>query len=268
MHLKIFTHMAYYDCDWNRKRSPHHLFHLTIPAFKAWHAMDLKLKKNFNSFSALPLFHNKFISNDDDKPINKTRYADRILSDLDNVGKELLIGDVYEEVIPSPSRMFNYEDVSSHRMKKLSSSQIKLKFNSDINETHWNGILQKISKSVDEVMVQGAKPDYGTGWYAREVVTLDDPIGDIYYKYNNEDDELSLHYFEFKPEELYLQLVSSSKDNTPDWTNWEINSLPHLRPLKVSCITGLLVLIGWANTTISMEDFLVPSPNNKERTVE
>ena len=53
-------------------------------------------------------------------------------------------------------------------------------------------------------MVQGPEPDLGTGWYAREVVTLDDPIGDIYYKYNNEDDELSLHYFEFKSEELYL----------------------------------------------------------------
>ena len=89
----------------------------------------------------MPLFHNKFISNEDDTSINKTRYADRILSELDNVGKELLIGDMYEEVSPPPTQMFMYEDASSHRMKKLSSCQIKHKFNSDINETHWNSIL-------------------------------------------------------------------------------------------------------------------------------
>ena len=54
------------------------------------------MKLNFNSISAMPLFHNKFITDHDDKAIVMARYTRKILDELDDQGKELLIGDMYE----------------------------------------------------------------------------------------------------------------------------------------------------------------------------
>ena len=54
------------------------------------------MKLNFNSISAMPLFHNKFITDHDDKAVGMARYTRKILAELDDQGKELLIGDMYE----------------------------------------------------------------------------------------------------------------------------------------------------------------------------
>ena len=55
----------------------------------------------FNSISAMPLFHNKFITDHDDKAVVMARYTRKILAELDDQGKELLIGDMYEEISPN-----------------------------------------------------------------------------------------------------------------------------------------------------------------------
>ena len=107
-------------------------------------------------------------------------------------------------------------------------------------------------------MVSGCDPPHSEGWFAREVMTLDDPIGDIYYKTTGSDDKVSLRYFEFAIDDSHLHLISSSNDNSPDWIGWENDILPNLRPLKVTCVSGLPYLNGWADRTINMIDFIVP----------
>ena len=94
-------------------------------------------------------------------------------------------------------------------MIKLSSNQIKLKFNSDVNENHWDYILQKIPEQTDKIMSAGIDPPQEEGWYANEVVTIDDAIGDIYDRFTDATDKVSLHYFEFALDESHLQFVSS-----------------------------------------------------------
>jgi hypothetical protein len=95
------------------------------------------MKLNFNSISAMPLFHNKFITDHDDKAIVMARYTRKILDELDDQGKELLIGDMYEETTPPPHTHFSYEDPNTHRMIKLTSNQLKAKFESSIGTSHW-----------------------------------------------------------------------------------------------------------------------------------
>ena len=80
-----------------------------------------------------------------------------------------------------------------------------------------------------------------------EAMTLDDPIGDIYYKTTDTNNKMSLHYFEFAIDDSHLQLVSSSSDNSPDWIGWKVNILLNLRPLKVTCISDQPLLNGWAD---------------------
>ena len=264
IHLKTHTHPAFYKCNWNLKRSPTHLFHLTIPVYKAWHSIDLKLKFNFNSISAMPLFHNKFITDHDDKAVVMARYTRKVLAELDDQGKELLIGDMYKEVIPTPHTNFSYEDPNTHRMIKLTSNQIKAKFESDIDGSHWNSILLKVPEETHKAMVTGCDLPHLEGWFAREVMTLDDPIGDIYYKTTDNNNKVSLHYFEFAIDDSHLRLVSSSSANSPDWLEWETNILPNLRPLKVTCISGLPFLNGWADRTLNMIDFIVPKKDQSD----
>ena len=71
-------------------------------------------------------------------------------------------------------------------------------------------------------MSVGTDPSQEEGWYANEVITIDDPIGDNYYKFTDATDKLSL-YFKFALDESHLQLVSSSSENSPEWLNWETN---------------------------------------------
>ena len=40
-HLKTNTHPLVLDINWKGKSSPPHLFHLIMPAYQAWHAINL-----------------------------------------------------------------------------------------------------------------------------------------------------------------------------------------------------------------------------------
>ena len=102
-------------------------------------------------------------------------------------------------------------------------------------------------------------------------MTLDGPIGDIYYKTTDSNDKVSLHYFELAIDVSHLHLISSSSDNSPDWIGWENVILPNLRPLKVTCVSGLPFLNGWADRAINMIDFIVPKKDqscDKNKLVE
>ena len=138
--------------------SPTHLFHLTIPVYKACHSSDLKMKLNFNSISAIPLFHNKFITDHDYKAIVMARYTRKILAELDCQDTELLIGDMHEETIPPPHTHFSYEDPDTHRMIKLTSNQLNAKFGSSIDTSHWNNILFKVPEGTHDAMTPGCDP--------------------------------------------------------------------------------------------------------------
>ena len=106
----------------------------------------------------MPLFHNKFITDHTDEAIFMTRYTRKILAELDDQGEELLIGDMYEETIPPQHTHFSYEDPNTHRMIKLISNQLKAKFKSSIDTSHWNNILLKVPEGTHEAMVSGCDP--------------------------------------------------------------------------------------------------------------
>ena len=99
----------------------------------------------------------------------------------------------------------------------------------------------------------------------------DDPIGGIYYKTTDSNDKTSLHYFEFAIDDSHPHLISSSNDNYPDWIGRETDILSNLRPLKVTYVSGLPFLNGWADRTINMIDFIVPrkvQSDDKKQLVE
>ena len=67
-------------------------------------------------------------------------------------------------------------------MIKLTSNQIKARFESSIDTSHWNNILLKIPEGIHGAMMSGCDPPHSEEWFAREVMTLGHPIGDIDYK--------------------------------------------------------------------------------------
>ena len=71
--------------------------------------------------------------NETENTVVMARYTRKILAELDDQGKELLIGDMYEEISPPPHTHFSYENSNTHRMIKLTSNQIKAKFESSID---------------------------------------------------------------------------------------------------------------------------------------
>ena len=60
-------------------------------------------------------------------------------------------------------------------MIELTSNQLKAKFESSIDTSHWNNILLKVPEGTHEAMVSGCAPT-SEGWFAGKVMTLDDPI--------------------------------------------------------------------------------------------
>ena len=88
-------------------------------------------------------------------------------------------------------------------------------------------------------------------------MTLDDPIGDIYYKTTDSNDKVSLHYFEFAIDDSHLHLISSSNDSSPEWIGWVNDMSPNLGPVKITCVSALPFLNVWADRTINTIEFII-----------
>ena len=151
-----------------------------------------------------------FITDHDDKAIVMARYSRKILDELDDQGKELLIGDMYEETTPLHILTFPMRTLTHIGWLNSHLINSKAKFESSIGTSHWNHILLKVPEGTHEAMVSGCDPPHSEGWFAREVMTLDDPIGYIYYKTTDNNDKVSLRHFEFAIEDSHLHLISSS----------------------------------------------------------
>ena len=102
-------------------------------------------------------------------------------------------------------------------------------------------------------MTAGLDSPQDTCWYTREVVTLDDLISDIdiYAYYIVTDNIYMWQYYTTIESYLILQVLwictwwhASApeiilSDIPPDWANWEVDTLPNLRPRKATCILQL-----------------------------
>ena len=262
IHLKTHTHPTLYKCDWNRKRSPGYLFHMIIPVYKAWHRINLQIKFDFMSVSAMPLFHNKFIT-ENTKSIQIPRNGNRILNLLNETNQVLLIKDLYTKKPVNPDNQFDYLDTATHCMTKNTPECMNDKFKMNMNLTCWDNIVLKIPTFVDKIMTAGESDSSLEGWYATEDSIIDvnqitdDPVGDIYYKYVDKEGNITLYHY-IQVNETHLEIDSSSNDLSERWLEWRTSILPYLRALKVSCVSGLPVRIGWANAIISLADFLIP----------
>ena len=60
------------------------------------------------------------------------------------------------------------------------------------------------------------------------------------------------------------QLLTGLHWCRPDWIGWENDILPNLRPLKVTCVSGLPFLNGWADRTINTIGFIVPKKDQSD----
>ena len=79
-------------------------------------------------------------------------------------------------------------------------------------------------------------------------------IGDIYYIIpSTKKAPKRLAYFTCEGNAL----IFSGFDSL-DWGPWEQDIVPNLRPLSVSCASGLPILIGWADLSLGNDSFRVP----------
>ena len=258
-HLKTNTHPLVLDINWKGKSSPPHLFHLIMPAYQAWHAINLDAKiSTFCSVSPMPLFRNKFITQNGDSII-PSRNCTRVLNTINTEGLDLTIGSLYEEIIPTPNTPFEYTQGNTWRYKIRTPARLNTFFNVDRSNNQWNEVLSKIPQYVDEIMTAG-EPIISNGWGAT-VMALNNEIGDIYYVYQDQKENMTyLLYFEIVENDQIKFICDSINE---DWGNWEIDILPNLRPLHVSAISGHPVIIGWANHSITNSNFYTPEECQK-----
>lgn len=115
-----------------------------------------------------------------------------------------------------------------------------------------NHVLKIMSKGEDESIV--------SGWAALECEQEFMEIGDVYYSLKTKDDKQRLVYFEFESDS-HTHLVKQSVDSD-EWGDWENEILPNLKPLNVSCVSGLPRIIGWRDSSFCPHTFFVKGMTN------
>ena len=96
----------------------------------------------------MPLYHNKFIRGEDDKPVQVPRYGNRVLNLLVKQDKDLIINDLIQEIEPVPTQEFDYGDVSTHRWRLKTPKEINHQLGTEFNVAHWDIILNSLPHNI------------------------------------------------------------------------------------------------------------------------
>ena len=103
---------------------------------------------------------------------------------------------------------------------------------------------------------EGEKKDY-----------IPDTIGDVYFvttTFRNKKLTPTMFHFELDSEGDILKFSSNSIASPEGWGNWELDILPNLRRLAVSCVSGFPRIVGWSDSTLSNETFFPDTPGKKD----
>ena len=82
----------------------------------------------------------------------------------------------------------------------------------------------------------------------------DSPFGCVYYVIPpTKRHSIRLARFELEDKDLIFK-----EFDCPEWGQWHLEILPHLRPLGVTSVTGTPRILGWRNSNITNESFYIP----------
>jgi exonuclease III len=260
--LNTTTDPLVLDINWATKRGAPHLFHMILPAYKAWHAIKLTADiTTFEGIMSMPLYNNKHIKNQaTDKAVAPGRIARRLLAMLNQQGRELLISDLLTEVTPEPTAQFDLSNPATWRMRLQTPAELNTLHQLNVNPAHWLSVQDDIPPQLLAEVMKGPAP-VTQGWAATIIEDDDgvDQVGDIYLvtKHtaenadgNKETTTMMSHYTVATDDTLTYR-----GSNNTDWVR---DILPDVAPLAVSVIAGRPHLIGWATQHIGTQTFLVP----------
>ena len=227
LHFKTNTDLACLRKNWKRAKSPKHIFHLVVPAFKAWHRMEYKMKsKPPYVLAAMQLFDNIHLFDDNGNIITPSRGARRLLNCKQILHSSFNIGHLYDKnvlpwVLRTPAEMHQIFSIGH-----------------EISQAYWKHIFDAIPQYVKDIIQYS---DYKSiGWSA-----LPTALGNIDSVY-------------------HVNLAQLNFSATIDDNN-TILSLSHfqgddqfiskLKPISVSCISGQFRILGWQTDILSNENF-------------
>ena len=165
---KTNTDLTCFNKNWKKAKSPKHVFHLVVLAFKAWHRMDYKIKhKPPHVLAALHLCDNIHLHDDNGMIIIPSRGAKRLLNSNNILHREFNVGQLYNRRT-TPWMLLTPDELHQ-----------KFSVGHEISQAYWvhNVILNAIPQYVKDTIQFS---DYRfKGWAA--LPTSHDTLDRIYY---------------------------------------------------------------------------------------
>ena len=249
--------------NWKAQRATvkNKLFPFMVEAYKSWHAMEFEMPTHtFENAASQPLLDNKYILDENSNlPLRSTDDSRAITSHLSS----LQIGMFFREAEDYEGD-YSPQNPNTWRFLPRDPDEMNAFTGLEGDEQVWAQLFALIPVHILETMTTGSvwTP---SGWAATELESEDpnetSPIGDIYYIITPlKNRKLSLLYFREEDDTLVYDSPSNHS-----WGDWETELLPNLRPLEVTCISGLPRVLGWADQVNGPNSFVVPNtPQNKQ----
>ena len=253
------------DIDWNKVIPHEKVFHLMIPAYKAF--ADLKLKvdlKHFHQITSMPIFENKYITDSNGKSLILRPDA-----------SPLPIYHMLEPVSNLPEGEYNYQNTSTWRVKFKNTADLNSAFDTNASNAEWSTLIGRIPTQIKKVIHKGPEPVWN-GWACiqledeaierdEEGNKIGDDFGDIYYVVGdnrNPGTILNLLYFTQRDDHPSLLEFGGTPDES--WGDWRQEILPNLSHLRVSVLSGAPTVLGWGDEVIGPSSFHLEAQNKFE----
>ena len=274
--LECPTHPALTSKDLKCYMKCTKIFHVVVPAYYAWQQINLDLNKSYEHVLSMPLFYNRYVTNEG-KAVAYQQGDESALSDLQPEHQRMQLRMLVTETgYPGD---YDWENPETHKVRLKTPTELQLEFPVRVSD-FWSSILSRIPVQVVKVLAAGPTK-YGAsstrgGWVATSENAADpSEIGYMYYVSTSQTQgsEVELHHFNPKLLDysynldqsiLILSYNCSNKqnDDPEDWADWR-DTLNTVRPLAVSFLTSVPVLIGWADEELSPHHFLRPNMKQK-----
>ena len=252
-HFNLVSDLRLASLNWLKVKATakNKLFPFVVDAFKAWH--HFKLYTNTNDFyevSCQPILDNKYVV----CPISgKSFQSYPDFKKLTDGVRSLTVGLFFKDNDNPPNREYNYNDPGSWACIPRETWEMNDITNTDASQEVWNAIFNLIPSMMVETMTKG--PGIFSGWAAIYPPPLgDSPFGCVYYVIPpTKRHSIRLARFELEDKDLIFK-----EFDCPEWGQWHLEILPHLRPLGVTSVTGTPRILGWRNSNITNESFYIP----------
>ena len=257
-HLQTETDLEVLSCNWKNIRATEKngIFPFTLSAYKSWHVLNFRLNiDQFDTAMCQPLIDNKYITDPiTNQPLRGTPEMKNLISHLETIR----IGQFFQESEPEEEIQYDPRNPDSWRLTPKSPEAMNEYTGLQFDERIWAELFDLIPARILKTITAGPSPPL-EGWAATELVSPNDndatSVGDIYYiTPASKQRDVSLIYFEQNENVLEY----SGKSN-PSWGDWKHEIMPNLRPLAVSCTSGLPRVLGWSDQNLNLHMFMPPS---------